>query len=326
MSIDLNNQKYHVIDNFLDEKIYTTLYDISNRSSYTPGWKSSKKTDPHGHWNINFTKTALAGGSNLADVSYIIPDTLKFTWNYIKEKYYPDVKITVKDTKQLTVDLFAKNKNWIELGSSNLNVGNLYKSDYDLLNRDWQKMAEKGKKICHVIGADKPRIRLIDDRYYFCFIDTPTIDFCNDRISDIDLPIYNEMFYWSPECGKMLIKQGHVIKKYLKQNSNSSIIKNDWNISDAEIEERKFKWHEEIGNCVYKRTLPHVWKTPKTLNEIHNEYLSWFWKDTNTDYFKNWNNGLEYIFQKVDKQLLDFQYNKKSKLKGCWSRLYDLGT
>jgi hypothetical protein len=94
MSIDLNNQKYHVIDNFLDEKIYTTLYDISNRTSYTPGWKSSKKTDPHGHWNINFSKTAIAGGSNLADISYIIPDTLKFTWNYIKEKYsFEDMKL-----------------------------------------------------------------------------------------------------------------------------------------------------------------------------------------------------------------------------------------
>ena len=303
---------------------------------FSGGWDSGNIMETFIRNNLRVDEIFIRGPYDHLDKS-AVQQTTEFFYaeiftqsiplaNYIKEKYYPDIKITVKDTKQLTVDLFAKNKNWIELGSSNLNVGNLYKSDYDLLNKDWQKMAEKGKKICHVIGVDKPRIRLMDNRYYFCFLDIPTIDFCNDRISDIDLPIYNEMFYWSPECGKMLIKQGHVIKKYLKQNTNSSIIKNDWNISDAKMEERKFKWHEEIGNCVYKRTLPHIWKTPKTLNEIHNEYLSWFWKDTNTDYFKNWNNGLEYIFQNVDKQLLDFQYNKKSKLKGCWSRLYDLGT
>lgn len=86
MSIDINNQKYHVIDNFLDEEIYTTLSEIANRSSYTPGWKSSKKTDPHGHWNINFAKT-LAGAANLADISYSMPDKLKIAWNSIKEKY-----------------------------------------------------------------------------------------------------------------------------------------------------------------------------------------------------------------------------------------------
>jgi len=94
MSIDLKNEKYHVIENFLDEEIYNTLSKIADRGSYTPGWKSSKKTDPHGHWNINFAK-AFAGGANLADITYSLPDNLKVAWNSIQEKY------SLQDTKLL---------------------------------------------------------------------------------------------------------------------------------------------------------------------------------------------------------------------------------
>jgi len=94
MSIDLKNEKYHVIENFLDEEIYNTLSKIADRGSYTPGWKSSKKTDPHGHWNINFAK-AFAGGANLADITYSLPDNLKIAWNSIQEKY------SLQDTKLL---------------------------------------------------------------------------------------------------------------------------------------------------------------------------------------------------------------------------------
>lgn len=86
MSIDLKSQKYHVIENFLDEEIYETLSKIADRGSYTPGWKSAKKSDPHGHWNINFPK-AHAGSANLADISYALPDNLKVAWDYVKEKY-----------------------------------------------------------------------------------------------------------------------------------------------------------------------------------------------------------------------------------------------
>jgi hypothetical protein len=83
--IDLKNQKYHVIENFLDEDIYQDILDHSEKASYTSGWKSSKKTDPHGHWNINFAKGG--GSANLADISYTLPDKMQKMWKSIQEKY-----------------------------------------------------------------------------------------------------------------------------------------------------------------------------------------------------------------------------------------------
>lgn len=83
--IDLKNQKYHVIENFLDEEIFKDLLKTSEDGSYTSGWKSSKKTDPHGHWNINFAKGG--GPANLADISHTVPDKLKKAWASIQEKY-----------------------------------------------------------------------------------------------------------------------------------------------------------------------------------------------------------------------------------------------
>lgn len=93
MSIDLKNQKYHVIENFLDENIFNSLLSLSEKGSYTSGWKSAKKNDPHGHWNINFAKIP-SGAANLADISYSLPEMPKNAWNWIKEKYgLEDVKL-----------------------------------------------------------------------------------------------------------------------------------------------------------------------------------------------------------------------------------------
>jgi hypothetical protein len=83
--IDLKTQKYYVIENFLDEDMFKDLLDSSEKSSYTSGWKSSKKTDPHGHWNINFAKGG--GPANLADISYTLSDKMKKVWKSIQEKY-----------------------------------------------------------------------------------------------------------------------------------------------------------------------------------------------------------------------------------------------
>lgn len=263
----------------------------------------------------------------------------------IKEKYYPNVDITVHDTKVHTVNFFKENKNWFELGNSNLNPGNYYKADFDQINPNWRKLAERGKKIGHIIGVDKPRVLKIKERFYFSFIDTPTIDFCSPRMTTIDLPIYNEMFYWHPTCAKMLIKQGHLIKKFIKENEKEHVALQNRSTEYSEetkknddpylyLQDRKFSWHEQISNIIYERTLPVLYSCPKSLCEVRNGYLSWFWEDTNSKYYQNWKNGLDFLFTNIDKKLLDEELcsqrkllgTKTYKLKGCWSKSYDLGT
>jgi len=252
----------------------------------------------------------------------------------IKEKYYPNVEITVHDTKKYTIDFFKENKNWFELGNSNLNPGNYYKADYDQMNPNWRKLAEKGKRIGHIMGIDKPRVLKIKDNFYFSFIDTPTIDFGNPRNTKIDLPMYNEMFYWHPDCAKMLIKQGHLVKNAIK-NNNDVALQNRKNNSNAYkyLQDRRFEWHNEIAHIIYKRHIPVLYECPKSLSEIRNGYLSWFWKDVQSEHYQNWNNGLEFLFSRIDKTMLDeevcLQQNllgkSNYKLKGSWSKMYDLG-
>ena len=255
----------------------------------------------------------------------------------IKEKHYPNCKITVVDTKNQVIDFFKNNSDWFEKGNSNLNPGNYYKSDFDAINPEWQKMAEQGKKIGHIMGIDKPRIVNKGNKFYFAFLDPPVIDFCNPRCSDIDLPIYNELFYWHPDCAKMLIKQAHLVKNWIKKNANTSVIcNNDWDSDNVDkIKDRRFEWHNQIANIIYDRSLPVLYECPKSLCEIRNGYLSWFWKDIQSEHYQNWQTGLDHLFSKIRPDLLDEEPSTQSnisignkprlKLKGCWSKLYFIG-
>ena len=51
-----------VVDNFLPEEMYEKLNKDFKNPPMTYGWKSSKESDAHGHWNLNFTRS---GGNNL---------------------------------------------------------------------------------------------------------------------------------------------------------------------------------------------------------------------------------------------------------------------
>jgi len=94
--LNLENNNVSIIDNFYLEEDYKELLFAADNTTYTHGWKSSKKIDPHGHLNKNYVYDVRSGSSNLADVSNNIPELQKRVWQNIKNIYNLDNMILLR--------------------------------------------------------------------------------------------------------------------------------------------------------------------------------------------------------------------------------------
>jgi 2OG-Fe(II) oxygenase superfamily len=86
--LELNANTILVIDDFHLEEDYKELLRHADDASYTNGWKSNKRTDPHGHWNRNYVDGVRSGSANLAEVSGNIPQLQKRIWEAVKSNYH----------------------------------------------------------------------------------------------------------------------------------------------------------------------------------------------------------------------------------------------
>jgi hypothetical protein len=129
-----------------------------------------------------------------------------------KIKSLSGVKITVIDHSQGQYDYFdtiEKYQKAIHEMAFSINPSSVYLSRKWLLNQSWLDMITAGKKIAFVVGIDKPRLYLENQKYCVRFLDI----FDSTAVTGIDAPI--EFFYWTPDLPELVIKQAHVIKNYL---------------------------------------------------------------------------------------------------------------
>lgn len=139
---------------------------------------------------------------------------------HAKEKQ-PWLKHTVIDLAQPIIDHFVISDSkfdWIYHMNTHLNPNNAIKHKIKLLNNDWRKMFETGKKVCFIFGVDKPRVACNRDtgEFYFKFADfVDNSVTANMQINDNPYE-FDEFFYWTPDAPDIAIKQGHIIKRYVK--------------------------------------------------------------------------------------------------------------
>jgi hypothetical protein len=246
----------------------------------------------------------------------------------IKEKYYPHMKITMVDITDRLVKI-VKDRNWIERNNGGVALNEIFCPDYEICNPAWAKMAESGIKICHLVGIDKPRIQLLDGKFYFAFLDYSVVQFAANRLSDIDLPVYTEMFYWSPDSASMLVKQAQLVKQFIKLKGIAHTLdKWQYNSNDctatAMYKERLY--NSEVGNVIYNRTLfPLLWESPKPLSYMRQEHTSNLWQDPTAEWFINWKNGVDYVLSKIDSKYKDRDHSGYIKPIGFMSKSYYLG-
>jgi len=238
---------------------------------------------------------------------------------FVKKHFLPDLKITLCDTSDFTWEFFSKNKEWFNIDTTNINhfsPGIAWRTDYDLVNKDYRRMTESGKTVAHIIGVDKPTIYYQNTKFYIRFLDKIINMHLPFRNSMEQNPIFVEPFYWSENTGPLIIKQGHSIKNFIKKNK---IDPNSLNQINGRI------LHDFKAKIIYDRTLPMYFNPSKAHN--FGSVFPWdifFLENKNTDFYLNWKNGMDY-FNKIIPNKWKHDGSIYNDMVGIWSRSYCLG-
>jgi len=242
----------------------------------------------------------------------------------------PWMKHTIIDVTKLTIDYFrdAKTKfDWIY----NLNMFfTPAQAGVDNLPRkiaEWSKIIDSGKKFCLLWGHDKPRLFHENGRYSIRFIDLidsgPKV---RAMLGEQDFA--EELFYWTPDLPAIIIKQGHLLKKYLENHINQSpfVSTTKSDLAYRTVGNKKM-WLDKNGvhTIIYPRWDINTFCAGKSDSIIFSPRDDWFWAapEENVE-VANWRLGINKLWSTIPDYWKNDPSSIKSGLKGCWSNNYYL--
>lgn len=273
---------------------------------------------------------------DLTDKFTVLNPNQRSTWNhnaefklhtssrldYIKSQS-PNTKITMIDTSEALVKSLLVNNDasWVSKKKEVLNLTGSSQYNY-VYFADIRKRLDKFQRIALINGTDKPKVKVIDGKFYIYFIDK-AVNMVSIQDHIVEYPNAEPVFfYWAPECCDMLCKQGHTVLKWVKANPHQKGI---WESSNPVIIR---KVHEELlKTIVYPTTWNPDWfQVEKSTEDWDSELDYWFtrgWHGTRE--YEIWKQGLDHVASSLPNFLSYKQDGSVRGLRPCYSNNYFIG-
>lgn len=194
--------------------------------------------------------------------------------------HQPWLKHRVIDLCQHVIDYYKSPNikfDWIYDMRSIYNPNCAVHQDMKLTVPEWREMFDAGKKVGFIFGCDKPRLKKENGNYYFYFVDLLD-NAVSARVQSLDRPWeFNELFYWDPECPEIVIKQSHVLKRFI---DNSNILGDDFTTDNqglVKIDNKYFLKTAIIHSLIYPFWTPTPYQI-KADNLLYTPRDQWFFK------------------------------------------------
>jgi hypothetical protein len=239
---------------------------------------------------------------------------------------------TLLDLCQPTVDYFSNTANrfdWVHKVSHYVNPNYMARSQIVKTQRHWMDMIDSGKRVAFIWGIDKPKIVGINNEFSLMFRDVQDAAPITHHQVDATTGLFDEMFYWTPDLPELIIKQAHVLKKYMKTLPATSPL-----LTTKRLERQpviaingQLHWlkYDGIHTALYPKWHSRPFQVkPESL--IFSPRDQWFFNLPDNDIAKQtWRQGLEYRwnntpdFLKTDATRIDCGF------KVLTSRPYNIG-
>lgn len=246
------------------------------------------------------------------------------------KEIYPWLKHKLIDLTQLTIDFFNHDQNkfdWIYKLNAAFNPNAASRESLPLKIKEWRDIIDSGKKFCILWGHDKPRIIHKDNKFLFRFIDIV------DNASTVksiagEQPYSDELFYWTPDEPRIVIKQSHLIKNYLNSGNIDSLPFVSKEKSDLAYKTSNginyWLSNHGVHNIIYPCWDINTFSLGKPTSLILSPRDSWFFNISQQNTFKNnYIIGLEKLWQTIPEYWRNGE-NVSNGLKSCWSKDYFL--
>lgn len=204
----------------------------------------------------------------------------------------PRTKISVHDMSDILFSSLAekKNEDWILDMKEGVNPVGITRHNY-LKFKNVRSLFDIGHSTAIITGIEKPRTFIAKGNLYFRFIDrSANINAMSEHFTEYDNCTL-EYFYWSPDCARMLVKQGHVIKKFLEAMPENQHL---WLQSRLNTSNMFRLVHERILRSVIYTTWNNDWyQADKAVGDWYSEFDRWFidnYKETVA--WRAWNDGI----------------------------------
>lgn len=272
-----------------------------------------------------------------ASSSFIIQDqNVKDCWNnnaefhlhtkhrldYIKQQC-PKTKITVLDSSNTIIDslLDGSNADWVHGKNDVFNVTGAFQ--YNLLYfSEVRKQFDRLGRVAYVIGVDKPRLIVRDNKMYLYFVDkSSSITPIKESIVEYS-NITPVLFYWSPESCDLLCKQAHTVYKYVKANHYAKAIWESTDITTIRVVQEGI-----LRNIIYSTWNDTWFQVKKTTDDWYSELDYWFtqgWAGTREHSI--WLDGLKNLIPLVSSFI---RYKTDGTILGtapCISKMHYIGS
>lgn len=225
---------------------------------------------------------------------------------------YPNIKITLHDYFQDILDY--QPEEWLYLCEDWVHPSSLSRYRFER-HKHLKNLAESGKKIAFVYGIDKP-ILVVGKNY-----ESLTLNF-SDLTVNVQRPPFNEnypnvdnvLFYWTADLPELMVKQAHVLGKWIFQKQNQHALRfltvydRAMKTSYVDNRMRHSKYERAIVPCIYPSTYRKVFQAEKPSSLFLGEHDFWFYKlhkDT-TSYQMMLSDSINFL-NKIDYKYLNRQ-------------------
>lgn len=230
--------------------------------------------------------------------------------NTIRETTQPWIKHTIIDICQHIMNFFNSQKNsadWIYNNNLYLGPNSIAKSTVVSSQPQWLDLINSGKRVAFIWGLEKPKIVNINGSYNLIFKDLIENAVTASRQINPMPGQFDELFYWSPDSGKLLAKQAHTIKQFFKTvDISSPYLSQHANSRDScTVINGKPVWLTRAGTNTL--LYPNWYQQPyqvKPASLIFSPRDQWFFDLPDSDLAKiNWQQGINYKWQQIPESL-----------------------
>ena len=221
----------------------------------------------------------------------------------------PNTKITYYDVSSATIERFQHydGEEWLKTTTEHLNPH--FVTRWSTTREKEQLITlDRGLKTAIVVGVDKPRVCIKDNRYAVYFVDT-LVNNCQGGYDNHD---YDNaelvLFYWDPDLPEIIVKQAHMIMRWFEQNP---MLKSILNWPNHSYTSRQA--YELISRgIIYPKWKLDTFQCQKPGSPVWCDWDDWFFQGfKNTSEYHCWHKGIEYIEKNVDKKYIKYTFDNK---------------